>query len=116
MIAYPKPTPRPKASPKRIKRGKSLGQVRAERKAAGPGCEPETWEAIVAWYSARGYRCAYHHPGKCDGRIVRDHVVPLAKKGQDAPQNLVPACEAVNFAKGTTLRQPLFLHPYRSQE
>jgi hypothetical protein len=114
-LAFPKAARKPKEAPRRIKRGKSLAKVRAERKAAGAGCEADTWEAILRWYADRGYRCAYHHPGKCSGRIVQDHVRPLAKDGKHEPQNLVPACEAVNFSKGTTLREPLFLHPYRSQ-
>lgn len=111
-LAYPKPKRAPKvrkrlsrssSSPRRNRRprakGPTIAQKRAQRKAAGPGVDIETWAEICKFYedSSGTTRCAYD----C-GRIAteQEHVVPLCKGGQHAPMNVVPSCSQCNAKKG----------------
>lgn len=46
-----------------------------------------------------GTRCSY-----ClttEGQMERDHIIPIAKGGTDSYDNIVPACQSCNAAKGT---------------
>ncbi|GGU31583.1 HNH endonuclease [Streptomyces lavendofoliae] len=72
-----------------------LGQRRRPRRRYFP-----LWEELAV-LTAHGGRCVYClAPSE-----VKDHVIPLARGGDDAPRNLVPACNACNDAKGD--RTPL---------
>jgi 5-methylcytosine-specific restriction endonuclease McrA len=95
-----------------IRRRKTLAAVRAERKAKGPGVEPETWQAIIDWY---GGRCAYCLQWPHCGRLEQDHVRPLSRGGQHCPENVVPADPACNRDKGSRWLKPLIMHPYKAQ-
>ncbi len=48
------------------------------------------------------YRCRYCGNGPNEGvKLHIDHIVPVAKGGRDALDNLVTACETCNLGKGT---------------
>lgn len=52
------------------------------------------WLALIeAW----GRRCAYC---RGEGRLTKDHVVPISKGGGHTMDNVVPACMPCNAAKG----------------
>ena len=61
--------------------------------ASGSHTEAE-WRALL---SAYGFRCAY-----CgvDGKLTRDHIVPLIRGGSNDISNIVPACPRCNALKG----------------
>lgn len=102
-IARTKPLPR---GTKRIRTRRPVGTRRKEAKAAGY-VDPLTWLAVVEFY--RG-RCAY-----CEERAwkTQDHVFPIAKGGPHVIENLVPACDPCQYAKGQSTRwQPKRVHPY----
>lgn len=49
----------------------------------------------------REYRCSYCFVQT--SRLQREHVVPLARGGRDAPDNVIPACKTCNSSKGAKL-------------
>jgi hypothetical protein len=93
------PRGRPRAS-------KPLGWKRAAAKAAG-GVDPDTWQAIVAFY---GGLCAW-----CEKEpwTQQDHVHPIARGGRHEAGNVVPSCARDNAEKGTARgRTPRRRHPF----
>jgi 5-methylcytosine-specific restriction endonuclease McrA len=56
---------------------------------------PEQWAAIVEFFEGRCAYCNEH-----DRPITQDHVKPLSRGGQHAPDNVVPACKPCNTSKG----------------
>lgn len=71
---------------KRIRRARTHG-------AAGTW----TWSEFMRIARRFGYACAYC--GTKPERLDPDHVLPLARGGQDSPTNLLPACAPCNSSK-----------------
>jgi 5-methylcytosine-specific restriction endonuclease McrA len=67
-----------------------------------PGVTKEEWAAICARFAndCDETICAY-----CKSRLADtiDHVVPIARGGRDAPDNVVPACKSCNSSKNAKL-------------
>ena len=59
---------------------------------------PQVWRVLLERF---GHACAYC--GKSDGKLERDHVIPLVKGGHDTPENVVPACRSCNAHKGARI-------------
>ena len=53
------------------------------------------WEGVLDSF---GHRCAYCLKSK---KLAMDHMVPIAKGGRHALNNVVPACQSCNSSKGT---------------
>ena len=53
----------------------------------------EQWLSCLTTY---GHRCGYCG---CDGRLTRDHDVPLSRGGSNDISNIVPACGRCNSSK-----------------
>jgi 5-methylcytosine-specific restriction endonuclease McrA len=104
-----KPARRGPKPRKRIRTRRPAGTVRREAKAAGY-VDPDTWEAILAWY---GYACAY-----CDEWrwLQQDHVIPISKGGKHSAANVVPACVECNMRKGTQTWEPKRRHPWMEEK
>lgn len=62
---------------------------------AGGSHTPKEWAAKLAAY---GYACAYCKSAHL--RLTKDHVIPLARGGNDGIENIVPACGPCNSRKG----------------
>ena len=75
-----------------------LGHYLAPRRTCSQRQEA-LWKRILELHR---WRCAY-----CGGRenIVREHMFPKSRGGDDALENIVPACQTCNSRKGT--RTPL---------
>lgn len=72
--------------------------LRQWRLQNGSGVTAEQWEALKALYDDR---CAYCHQRV---RVLeQDHVVPLARGGEHAVFNIVPACRDCNARKSAAL-------------
>ena len=57
------------------------------------------WRQILELWETR---CAYCGSELSDGtQVHKEHVIPLARGGADAPTNIVPSCAPCNLAKGT---------------
>ena len=71
-------------------------RLRRERvqQATMVGVTPEQWAAIL---NQHGHRCVYC--GQSDVKLGQDHVIPLARGGTHAPENVVPACFPCNNRK-----------------
>jgi 5-methylcytosine-specific restriction endonuclease McrA len=72
------------------------------RDACSPGVTPQEWAAICDRHRATNgdVVCAY-----CQTNLATeiDHVVPIARGGRDAPDNVLPACRGCNASKGAKL-------------
>lgn len=81
-------------------RGRNTKNHNILKKTNGIGVTTQQWEDIVRKYN---YRCAY-----CGKRCVltQDHVIPVSKKGEHSPYNVVPACAECNSKKGVKLWKP----------
>lgn len=86
------------ANPERLKGIRRKAHHLRRARLAGsnsPGVTPAEWTAIVDAYDGR---CAYcPQPG-----ATVDHVIPISRGGQDAPDNVVPACLSCNSSKNDT--------------
>jgi 5-methylcytosine-specific restriction endonuclease McrA len=72
----------------------SAARTRARKwNAPGRGLTPTEWRAILADF---GHRCAYC---LADGKMVLEHIEPLARGGAHDPDNVVPACAPCNRSK-----------------
>jgi 5-methylcytosine-specific restriction endonuclease McrA len=71
------------------------------RDSCSPGVTAAEWAAICRRYTnSEGVtECAYCPK---QGTTI-DHVVPIARGGRDAPENVVPACLSCNSSKGARL-------------
>jgi 5-methylcytosine-specific restriction endonuclease McrA len=56
----------------------------------------EAWRSLVEWHD---HRCAYCLKQFDAHKLEVDHVVALARGGEHASDNIVPACEACNTSK-----------------
>jgi 5-methylcytosine-specific restriction endonuclease McrA len=72
---------------------------RRARKAAGDTrvVTVRDWRRVCARHHNC---CAYCGAG---GKLTQDHVIPIARGGRHAIGNLLPACGACNFSKGSKL-------------
>jgi 5-methylcytosine-specific restriction endonuclease McrA len=57
------------------------------------------WQALKALHNHTCLCCARREPVI---RLTPDHVIPLAKGGGNAIDNIQPLCQPCNSAKGTT--------------
>jgi 5-methylcytosine-specific restriction endonuclease McrA len=74
---------------------------RQNRRARETGqITPAEWRVILDHWQ---HRCAYC---RAVGPLTMDHVVPLAKGGRHAADNLVPACPSCNSGKHTKTWRP----------
>ncbi len=105
MTSLPKPTRQPRTSRAPIARRRTLGAKRREAKAAG-FVDPDTWQAVLAFYR---YACAYCAVDHWD---QQDHCKPLSRGGKHEIGNVVPACARCNYRKGTQTWQPKRRHPW----
>lgn len=71
-------------------------KTRAKRFGAiGAGVSAFEWRNILEIYN---HRCAYClRPNR---KLTRDHVLALARGGEDTADNVVPACQSCNSRKG----------------
>jgi 5-methylcytosine-specific restriction endonuclease McrA len=76
------------------KRLYSLLVFHKRRKAPGVGVTAQDWQTIL---ESSGNACTYC--GTTEKKLELDHVVPLAKGGEHAPHNIVPACHSCNCRK-----------------
>lgn len=74
---------------------------RNQSRRADDGLSGREWRFVKAnWLVGGMVRCAYC--GDKTESPTRDHVQPLAKGGETAPHNIVPACESCNKTKHDT--------------
>jgi 5-methylcytosine-specific restriction endonuclease McrA len=98
-VRVPKP-------PKRGRRAKRpLGAKRRAAKAAG-WVDPDSWQDVLRFYR---FGCAYC---KADHWDQQDHCQPLSRGGKHEIGNVVPACAACNYRKGTRTAWPTMRHPF----
>lgn len=84
---------------RRIRSDDDPRTTRRLREAAAPGINRRTRYRILAEWKRQGRACAY-----CgDTATTLDHVIPLIRGGSNYEGNLVPACAACNFSKGSKL-------------
>lgn len=95
------------ASFREANRERLRAQNSLRRAACGPGVSPREWALILEYF---GNVCAYCLRPSL--RLQRDHLVPIAKGGEETVDNLVPACGPCNKRKGSRL---LILMGGRSQ-
>lgn len=93
-LRYPRPEKRARKPRKPIRTKRTLGAKRREAKAAG-WIDPDSWQEVLAYYR---YGCAYCDADHWD---QQDHVVPLSRGGKHDISNVVPACAACNYRKGS---------------
>lgn len=74
----------------------------ANRKAKSMGLEDRiTFTQVHDLFANHGWGCYYCDVQSVDPSVMTlDHVVPLAKGGQNTIQNCVPACAECNSSKG----------------
>ena len=62
----------------------------------------EEWKDILRQYN---YKCAYCGRSILDlpDGLVRDHVIPICRGGDNTKENIVPACSGCNSSKGVRL-------------
>lgn len=109
MIRRRKPLRR---NTKPIARRTLPGAKRRAAKAANT-IDPDTWQAIVDYYEGR---CAYDPRTGCGGAYeVQDHVRPIAKGGENLPENVVPACQRCNNQKFQSIWEVPDPHPFMKQ-
>ena len=61
------------------------------------------WQQVLDSY---GHRCAYC--GVKSDHLTVDHVIPVARGGQDTMANVVPACQHCNCSKGAKTPEERF--------
>jgi hypothetical protein len=77
---------------------KSYSVIRQARlRAGGPRASKQQWQELKAAYGNRCLAC--NRPEAETGKLQRDHVVPLAKRGSNAINNLQPLCGTCNRRK-----------------
>ncbi len=77
---------------------KSYDAIRQARlRAGGPRASKQQWQELKAAYGNRCLAC--NRPEAETGKLQRDHVVPLAKRGSNAIDNLQPLCGPCNRRK-----------------
>ncbi len=77
---------------------KSYSAIRQARlRAGGPRASKQQWQELKAAYGNRCLAC--NRPEAETGKLQRDHVVPLAKRGSNAINNLQPLCGPCNRRK-----------------
>ena len=59
----------------------------------------EDWKILLEEADNRCLCC-----GSSDLKLTKDHVIPLAKSGEDIPQNIQPLCSYCNSEKGDEIR------------
>lgn len=70
---------------------------RAKQAGAAKSITVEDRRRLLGYY---GHRCAYClRPESEVGTLALDHMVPLSRGGENAPDNLVPACQSCNSRK-----------------
>lgn len=67
---------------------------RARSAGANGSFDNADWKARLDYY---GSKCVYCG---CEGKMTKDHRVPLSRGGSNWPSNLVPACQSCNSSKG----------------
>ncbi len=108
MHACPKPERRGPKPRKRIRTRRTPAMARREA-LSGSYVDPDTKQAILAWYN---YACAYCDADHWD---QWDHVKPLSRGGKHSPGNLVPSCARCNISKGTQTWEPKRRHPWMEE-
>lgn len=76
---------------------RSNSEIRRERLAEARGKGTHTddeWEAVKEACASRCVRCG------AQGKLVKDHIVPIYQGGSDSIENLQPLCPSCNSAKG----------------
>ena len=68
----------------------------------------DEWEDILKQYD---YKCAYCRRSILDlpGGLVRDHVIPISRGGNNIKENVVPACRSCNSSKGVRLIEEILM-------
>ncbi len=85
------------AHPKSPERNVEYCNARRARKLNAPGrFTGSEWEQLKADYGNRCLCC-----GRDDVKLVADHVIPLARGGSDAIDNIQPLCFSCNSKKHT---------------
>lgn len=64
-----------------------------------------TGDDVLKQLAAQKGRCWHCGVKLKDGEWHADHLIPLARGGSDAPENIVVACPKCNLSKGTKLPQ-----------
>lgn len=75
------------------KHAKTRSERLAAARAKGRHTEAE-WSALVAFCGTRCVKCG------AEGKLVKDHIVPIYQGGSDGIENLQPLCVRCNSAKG----------------
>lgn len=73
---------------------------RARKRNASVGDDGSIKMLIKTWRGADKIKCYYCKQVIKKGDMHIDHIIPLAKDGKHAPENLVPACSSCNRRKG----------------
>lgn len=61
--------------------------------------ERQRWGIRFKVLERCGFRCAYCGTPARETKLVIDHVIPLAKGGEDHPRNMTAACQPCNGGK-----------------
>ncbi len=76
---------------------RNIQRRRKLRKKGAKGSHSfKEWKLLLDKYN---HRCGYC--GKGDGRLERDHLIPIVHGGSDFIENVIPACRSCNASKGT---------------
>jgi hypothetical protein len=81
----------PERARQNLIRGNNMRRARAQN--AEGDYTIEEWDVLVADY---GGRCAYCYS---TGKLGPDHIIPLAHRGTNSIENIVPACPKCNYSK-----------------
>lgn len=88
----------PPRTKEQLKRRRIARKRRARLARAGPGWTKGEWVALVERFGGKCLRCGKRPP---EVELTADHVVPIARKGRHAIDNVQPLCRSCNSWKGT---------------
>lgn len=93
----------PSCRPIRRIQNRARGErIRNERvRAAEGGHNDAQWQSVVDRFQRHCVRCGIHESNAPEGRLTKDHIVPISKGGSNRISNLQPLCIPCNSKKAT---------------
>lgn len=82
-----------------LTRKRATGYYAGDERRARPPRSGVTTKVRWAVFQRDGFRCVYCGASAAESRLVVDHVLPIAKGGDDGMDNLATACRDCNLGK-----------------
>ena len=81
------------------KRNIHIRNYKLLKRTNGTGVSVTRWEEILSKYNHRCAYCGITAEGTKQKYLTQEHIIPISKKGEHSPYNVVPACVSCNSSK-----------------